>query len=120
MPSAAEIAVILLGLLLLQGARAAESAAVEFELQIENSQLVQAAKVIRVYQGDRVLLGLRSDQAVALHLHGYDLEQQLLAGVVATLAFEAYASGRFPLTLHSETPRKKHGAALLYLEVLPR
>jgi len=65
-----------------------------------------------------------------IHLHGYDIEQELEPGVLAEMSVECYAAGRFPITAH-ETGGHAHGqshglsgaggeAVLLYLEVYPR
>jgi hypothetical protein len=74
-----------------------------------------------------VVIRWHSDEAVSLHVHGYDLHENLPAASPRTLRFEATVAGRFPITAHEfgaaadgDTRGKKHReGALLYLEVLP-
>jgi hypothetical protein len=56
---------------------------------------------IRVGQNDSVTLNLESDQPGTLHLHGYDLEQEVKAGEVTGFMFVADASGRFRIAFHA-------------------
>ena len=57
-----------------------------------------------------------------MHLHGYDLELSLAPDAPTEMNFEAFATGRFPVTSHGFGG---HGhddeeVVLLYLEVHPR
>jgi hypothetical protein len=80
-------------------------------------------RTVRVSKDDKVALKIRSDKALTVHLHGYDLELRPLAGNAVTATFDATIVGRFPLTAHVKTA-ESHGRspepALLYLEVHPR
>lgn len=40
-------------------------------------------------------------------------------GALAVMAFEAHATGRYPITIHSHDGAQDH-ATLLYVEILPR
>jgi Putative multicopper oxidases len=93
-----------------------------FELRIERGQLPPAKRLIRVKQGDVVKLRWSSDRPIALHLHGYDLEQKVEPGVVAEMTFTARATGRFPVAEHQARPggSHTHGAPIVQVEVLPR
>jgi ABC-type glycerol-3-phosphate transport system substrate-binding protein len=51
-------------------------------------------------QGDEVVLVIRADSGDAVHLHGYDLEQEIVPGTEARLPFTADIAGRFELELH--------------------
>ena len=92
-----------------------------FDIQIEERQVVGENKVVRVTQGDEVLMTWRTDESVAVHLHGYDIEQHVEVGVTAEMSFVAHATGRFPVTSHGfEGQHESHGhQALLYFEVHP-
>ncbi|MCT7378145.1 hypothetical protein [Chelativorans salis] len=48
-----------------------------------------------VDQGDSIELRWTSDRAMALHLHGYDLEAEVEPETEATVSFDARAAGRF-------------------------
>jgi hypothetical protein len=93
-----------------------------FELRIERGQLPPAKRLIRVKQGDVVKLRWSSDRPIALHLHGYDLEQKVEPGVVAEMTFTARATGRFPVAEHQARSggSHTHGAPIVQVEVLPR
>jgi len=86
-----------------------------FEFRIENGRLADAAKTLQVRRGDAVELIWSADRRSTLHLHGYDIEITVDAGKPQTMAFQARATGRYPIEMHGG----RH-AVLLYLEVLPR
>jgi hypothetical protein len=74
-----------------------------------------------------VILRWRTDEAVSLHVHGYDIEATLSPASSTRMSFEAGVAGRFAITAHEfgtvarheATPRKHREITLLYLEVLP-
>ena len=51
-------------------------------------------------QGDKVVLVIRADSGEAVHLHGYNLEQEIVPGKPVRLSFTANIAGRFELELH--------------------
>lgn len=55
---------------------------------------------IEVGEGDRVRLRVTSDEQMEVHLHGYDIEQEVTPGEPATLSFEADLTGRFEIEDH--------------------
>lgn len=89
--------------------------------------VIEARKVVgddvaRVTEGDAVTLRWSTDEAVSVHLHGYDLKLSIAPDAPAEMTFEAFAAGRFPVTSHGFGG---HGhddeeVVLLYLEVHPR
>ena len=85
---------------------------------ITQQRIANPAPTVRVAQGDTLVLELRSDAALDVHLHGYDLALSLKPGTPGRLQFVAHTLGRFPLAPHGKGHH--HGPALLYLEVLPR
>lgn len=95
-----------------------------FSLHIENGQVPEAMRVIRVKEGDFVRLLVSTDRTAILHLHGYDIERQVKPGTVTEFAFKAYATGRFPIHLHGQPAQSGAGAheeaPLVYIEVYPR
>jgi len=59
-----------------------------------------APETIRVKQGDSVTLNLKSDRPGSFHIHGYDLQQEVVVGEVTPFQFLANATGRFGINFH--------------------
>ena len=95
-----------------------------FTLDIRERQVGVTSRTIRVTQGDAVTIRWTTDEAVALHLHGYDIETVIKPGAVAEMTSKAHATGRFPITSHgfgAHAHSGGHGeSTLMYIEVLPR
>ena len=51
-------------------------------------------------EGDFVTLRLTSESPVEVHVHGYDVEGEVLPGEETNLSFEADATGRFEIEDH--------------------
>ena len=62
--------------------------------------LDQESPVIRVKNGDTVVLFITSDEAGTIHLHGYDLEDELGEEGVTRMEFVANLEGRFAMAMH--------------------
>ena len=86
-----------------------------FDLAIKNGRLPEAQRLVRVQQGEEVILKWTADQAVVLHLHGYDIEAKVSPAAAIEMRFTATATGRFPIELHTATH-----AVIGHLEVHPR
>ncbi len=99
------------------GAHAQSSEEKAFDLTIQDGQIVGGTKSVRVTEGDKVTLNIISDAAIEVHLHGYDIEAEVTPGAPARMSFEAFATGRFPVSVHGAD---QHESTLLYLEVYPR
>jgi hypothetical protein len=104
-----------------RGARAQASEPRVFELEIRDRQILGGEEVVRVNEGESVELRFTTDEAMVLHLHGYDVERSLEPGSVTSFHLEAFATGRFPLTTHGAAHGDHDGGevTLLYLEVYP-
>ena len=101
----------------------AQTAEVVFDLKIEKGRVAQNMRLIRVKQGDAVRLRWTTDRPIVLHLHGYDIETKVEPGTVAEMAFEARATGRFPVEEHTPNVKGGHShgeTALVRVEVRPR
>ena len=83
-----------------------------FDISIEGGEMSPAE--ISVKEGDRVTLRVGSEKPMELHLHGYDVEQEVEPGREAKLQFKADLTGRFELEDH-ETEKE-----LGVLQVRPR
>jgi len=108
------LALLVLMLPLASAALAAERV---FDLTIAHGRLPGGQDTIRVQQGDNVVLRWHSDRPIVLHLHGYEIETQVVPGAVAETRFAARAAGRFPIHVHASQARSE--AVLAYLEVYP-
>jgi hypothetical protein len=114
-----------LAFLLIAAGSASPAAAAEltFDLKVEHGRVAEDMRLIRVQQGDIVKLRWTTDRPLVLHLHGYDIEKRIEPGVVAEIAFTAYATGRFPVHIHAHGARGGHAhedAPLVNVEVYPR
>jgi heme/copper-type cytochrome/quinol oxidase subunit 2 len=58
-----------------------------------------------------VTIEVTSDTADEVHLHGYDIEKELVPGKVTTLSFVADQTGIFEVELH------KANVVILHLQV---
>jgi hypothetical protein len=91
-----------------------------FELRIEDGEVADEVRTLRVTEGDRVRLRWTADARTIIHLHGYDIEREVTPGRVTEMQLEAYATGRFPIEVHAHGDASHHEAPLLVLEVYPR
>jgi hypothetical protein len=102
---------------------AAQGAEVTYALRIDNGQVAQNMRLIRVTQNDVVKLQWSADKPSIVHLHGYDIEKRVVPGAVSELTFTARATGRFQVHLHgsdAESASHGHEDALVTIEVYPR
>ena len=53
-----------------------------------------------VDKGDKVVLVVRTDSGEAVHLHGYNIEKDVLPGQAVRMPFTANIAGRFEVELH--------------------
>lgn len=90
------------------------------EARIEKREVVAPQEAIRITEGDVVELRWTSDEAVDLHLHGYNVEFHVGPDDPAVIVIEAHATGRFPITSHGWGEGGHGHEALTYLEVYPR
>jgi len=92
-----------------------------FDVRIKGRTVTDPGDTIRVKEGDTVVLRWHTDEAATLHVHGYDVEVELVPGAPVETRLEATASGRFPVTSHRFAGESDHGhRALLYIEVHPQ
>ena len=110
--------------LLLILAGSAGAAEPTFDIRIEGGRIPDTMQLIRIHEGDSVTLRWTSDRPLTLHLHGYDIEKRVAPDAVTELGFKAYATGRFPIEIHTPKPGTggaAHGdAPLAVIEVYPR
>ena len=100
----------------------AQGAEVTYALRIESGRVPENMRLIRVTQGDVVKLQWSADKPSTVHLHGYDIEQEVKPGKVTEMTFTARATGRFTIEPHlGKTPSggHAHGDVLVTIEVYP-
>jgi hypothetical protein len=66
-----------------------------------------------VDKGDKVVLVVRTDSGEAVHLHGYNIEKDVVPGKAVRMPFTANIAGRFEVELHPTD------ALLAVIEVKP-
>ena len=76
-----------------------------FQLPIKTTQEANTVELqlLEVKHDDTVKLIIDADAFGTFHLHGYDLEKTVSPNSENQLSFEAYATGRFPMTFHPDT-----------------
>jgi len=122
MPGFRSMQALLLTISLSIALNAADAAQVTYALSIANGHVPDNMRLIRVKQNDVVKLEWSTDKPVAVHLHGYDIEQELKPGTVTQMTFTAHATGRFTIEPHiGKTPSggHTHGDVLVTIEVYP-
>ena len=85
-----------------------------FNLEIEDRSLDLDPAVIKVGQGDTVTLSIKGDEHGSVHLHGYDIEQNVGPGETASMFFTADATGKFVMTFHAEEEHEDSGHGELF------
>jgi|SRR5436190_14989367 FtsP/CotA-like multicopper oxidase with cupredoxin domain len=101
---------------------AAGATEVTYVLAIANGRVPDNMRRIRVKQNDTVKLEWSTDKPVSVHLHGYDIEQEIKPGAVSEMTFVARATGRFTVEPHigkTQSGGHAHGDVLVTIEVYP-
>lgn len=87
-----------------------------FSMTIEGGELAGDESTLTVNQDDTVTIDWTSDLPLLVHLHGYNIETQLDAGVTAQMSFVADATGRYDIAVHAPG---MHDSVIATLEVRP-
>src|SRR5215470_14254140 len=95
----ASVAILTFGMVeaQLRNLRAAE---LVFDLPISNGRLPENMRLIRVHKDDMVKLRWSADKPMRLHLHGYDIEKEVVPAAITEMSFTARATGRFTVEPH--------------------
>ena len=70
----------------------------EFDLRISDD--VMEPSNVTVTEGDRVELRISTDSPIEVHVHGYDIEQEVEPDEPARFSFKADLTGRFEIEDH--------------------
>ena len=92
------IALLVLFFLLRPESSAPEEEEQEVALAINGNTMTPDE--VSVTEGAQVTLQITSDRPIELHVHGYDLEEEVQPGEPVELMFEAKTPGRFPIEDH--------------------
>lgn len=84
------------------------------ETIVYKKDIKNEVKLIKVKEGQKVVIKITSDLADEAHLHGYNVSVPLEVGVEKTLEFEAKNTGRFPIEL------EKIALDIAIVEVYPK
>lgn len=87
------------------------TAAFEIDVEVVGGEPAGGVRSYLVESGQTVQVTVVSDTADEVHLHGYDLDAELVPGTPTTLTFTADLSGSFEMEVHGS------GALLFYLDV---
>lgn len=87
------------------------TAAFEIDVEVVGGEPAGGVRSYLVESGQTVQVTVVSDTADEAHLHGYDLDAELVPGTPATITFTADMAGSFEMELHES------GALLFYLDV---
>lgn len=88
-----------------------------FEVTIRDGSTV-SPPVLRARKGDSIVIVWSTDVPLVLHIHPYQIEQEITSDKPARMDFLASISGRFPIEAHF-TARAPGHKVVAYLEVLP-
>jgi hypothetical protein len=70
---------------------------------VEDGQPVGGVQRVSVARGERVVVIVRADVADHVHVHGYDLMQDVAPGEPARISFRAALTGRFEIELEDRS-----------------
>jgi FtsP/CotA-like multicopper oxidase with cupredoxin domain len=69
------------------------------EVKVTGSKVETASRRVRVDRGEKVRIRVEADRNEEVHLHGYDLSEDVTPGRPATIDFTANAPGVFEVEL---------------------
>ncbi len=91
---------ILGGLLLILRPDPPETSSRERSFDLEIREDGMSPGEVSVREGDRVTLNVTANRPVEMHVHGYDLEEEVEPGEATEITFRADLTGRFPIEDH--------------------
>ncbi|MGZ4591769.1 MAG: cupredoxin domain-containing protein [Actinomycetes bacterium] len=87
------------------------SKAVQISVSVKDGKVSPATHRVKIAKGSQVRLIVTSDVDDEAHVHGYEIEKELMAGQPTTIEFTADQQGLFEVETHES------GLQLLQLEV---
>ncbi len=77
-------------------------------VQIKGGEASGVEDKVSINKGDDVKISFTSDEDLTVHLHGYDIKEDVPKGGEAVMEFNANATGRFLITSHQPTDEGDH------------
>ena len=94
----ASIAVIAALAIAIIGCGGSEPETINIDASIEGRTM--APSEIVVNHDDRLVMNISSDEPGLIHIHGYDVEQEIKKGDILKLELDAYATGMYKIAFH--------------------
>ena len=76
------------------------SGVTQIDVQIKGGEASGVGETVSINKGDDVKISFTSDEHLTVHLHGYDIKEDVPKGGEAVIEFNANATGRFLITSH--------------------
>ena len=77
------------------------SGPVTIDLSIANGKITPPATTYNVSLGATVTITITSDAADTVHVHGYEIEKEIVAGAKTVITFVADKNGRYEVETHT-------------------
>jgi FtsP/CotA-like multicopper oxidase with cupredoxin domain len=96
------VCLVAAALLLLPGACSSTTASgpVTIAVTIAGGKVTPSAATYEVAKGSTVTITVTSDAADTIHVHGYEIEKDVVAGTPLTISFIADQTGSFEVETH--------------------
>ena len=101
----------------------AQAEARVFNINIKNGVIPSADRLMRVQKDDQITWRIESNSDGELHIHAYQIDLTIKAGVKKVHSFKAFATGRYRVEWHPESERGlgiHHEDSLALFEVFPK
>ena len=96
---AAGIALITAATIAIIGCGGSEPETINVDVSIQGRTM--APSEIVVNHDDRLVMNISSDEPGLIHIHGYDVDQEIKKGDILKLELDAYATGMFKIAFHT-------------------
>lgn len=96
------LTLLLVAVLALTGACSSTTASgpVTIDVTIANGKVTPPATTYNVSVGATVTITVTSDAAETVHVHGYEIEKDIVAGTKTVITFVADKTGRYEVETH--------------------
>lgn len=97
------LACLVAALLLLSGACSSTTASgpVTINVTIANGKVSPSGATYDVSKGSTVTINVTSDSADTIHVHGYEIEKDVVPGQPLVITFTADQTGRYEIETHA-------------------